>query len=183
MPAATGVAVADQSPATQSAGHVPSGPIAKTSAAALVGPTNAELYNKSRAMRQARDPAIGGNFASLSQLPQRAPVRPATPSSPNQQIKPFHAMQSGPTVSPYLNLYRDENDSEGAPNYYAFVKPQMEQIEANRASQLEIQRLQRQVQGGNVAKPQYRAAATPPSGGNSAARYMDTAQYYSGWQR
>jgi hypothetical protein len=85
------------------------------------------------------------------------------------------------TVSPYLNLHRSEENSEGAPNYFSFVRPQLEQQEAQRRQQLEIQRLQRQVQGGPpaVATPQYDGASAPKT--SRAARFMDTAQFYRGW--
>jgi hypothetical protein len=119
---------------------------------------------------------------SLSQLPRRAPIRPATPATPRQKAKPFQGVQSGTTVSPYLNLYRNEDDGEGAPNYYAFVRPQVEQAEANQVQQLEIQRLQRQLQTGSATAGEFSRATSPAETG-TAARFMDTQQFYSGWQR
>jgi hypothetical protein len=121
--------------------------------------------------------------ATLSQLPRRTPIQPSGATPPRQRTKPFQGIQSDPTVSPYLNLHRNEVEDETAPNYHSFVRPQLEQMEANRRQQLEIMRLQRQMQATSttVAMPQYRnATATsvrPP------ARYMDTAQFYSGWPR
>lgn len=88
--------------------------------------------------------------------------------------KPFTGVGSGPTISPYLNLFRDESQN-AAPNYYAFVRPQQEQYEAARAQQAQLQQLQRQVQ-----QTSYRAPATKVAGG---ARYGDTGRYYSGWRR
>jgi hypothetical protein len=80
-------------------------------------------------------------------------------------------------------LHRAESSEEGAPNYYAFVRPQLEQIEGSRRQQAEILRLQRQMQSNAKAVPAPIAggAAVPNSG--VAARYMDTAQFYSGWRR
>jgi hypothetical protein len=120
--------------------------------------------------------------ATLSQMPRRTPIRPAESGPVRQQGKPFQAISQDPTVSPYLNLHRAENDEEGAPNYFAFVQPQMDQIEAGRRQQAEILRLQRQMQN-NVrsAGGAGRGVALPNSG--VAARYRDTAQFYSGWQR
>jgi hypothetical protein len=87
-----------------------------------------------------------------------------------------------PTVSPYLNLHRDEENGDGAPNYFAFVRPQLDQIEANRAQQRDIQQLQGQLQSSaTVAGPQYRATGLPGTG--TPARYMDTAQFYGGLRR
>jgi hypothetical protein len=65
-------------------------------------------------------------------------------------------------------------------NYFAFVRPQLEAQEAGRTQQREIQQLRGQVQ-----------KLSSPSGGgggqgasqNTAAHYMDTAQFYRGLQR
>jgi hypothetical protein len=129
---------------------------------------------------------LGKARATLSQQPRRTPIQPA-PSQParqqRQQFKPFQTVYRDPTVSPYLNLYRSELDSDSAPNYFAFVRPQMEQIDANRKQQREIQHLRGQLQrvSSTVAGPQYQSSGTPGTG--TTARYMDTAQFYGGWRR
>jgi hypothetical protein len=121
--------------------------------------------------------------ATLSQLPRRTPIRPNSSSTMAVQPKPFEGVFREPTVSPYLNLYRDEENAESAPNYFAFVRPQFEQLEANRMQAREIRQLRGQLQGvsSTVAGPSYQAAGIPGTG--SAARYMDTAQFYGGWRR
>jgi len=128
---------------------------------------------------------FGGYSArvTLSQMPRRAPIRPAGTRPDPQRSKPFQSVHHEPTISPYLNLHRNEDDGEAAPNYYSFVQPQMEQLEINRRQQLEIQRLERQLQGRSSAgaTPQYGSGAT--SGVGTAARFMDTAQFYGGMQR
>jgi hypothetical protein len=99
-----------------------------------------------------------------------------------RQGKPFQTVYREPTVSPYLNLHRDEVNNEGAPNYFAFVRPQLDQIEANRAQQREIQQLRGQLPANStVVGPQYRTSDLPGTG--TPARYMDTAQFYSGMRR
>jgi hypothetical protein len=121
--------------------------------------------------------------AALSQFPTRTPIQ-AGPQQPIQrQLKPFHTIYRDPTVSPYLNLYREENDSEGAPNYFAFVRPELEQIEANRTASRKIQQLSRQMQVRQqpTTGPQFQPTAA--SGRSAPARYMDTAQFYGGWSR
>jgi hypothetical protein len=99
------------------------------------------------------------------------------------QTKPFETVYREPTISPYLNLYRNEDSNEGAPNYHTFVRPYQEQIETNRVQQREIQRLRGQLQGlsSTIAMPQYGQSALPATGTRS--RYMDTAQFYGGWRR
>jgi hypothetical protein len=123
-----------------------------------------------------------GNSASapLNELPRRPPIHAGPQQPARPQLKPFHTVYREPTVSPYLNLYREENDSESAPNYFAFVRPQLEQVEANRAQQAQLQQLSRQLQRpATIAGPRYRADGAP--GASSAARYMDTAQFYGSW--
>jgi hypothetical protein len=117
-------------------------------------------------------------YSTLSEMPRRTPIQPATYGPLSHNGKPFQAASTGPTISPYLNLFRDENEnSESLPSYFSFVRPQMEQQAANQQQQREIANLQRQVQGGAQA----RAVSTPGAGVPS--RFMDTAQFYGGWQR
>lgn len=121
--------------------------------------------------------------ATLSQLPRRAPLQPSSPRPIGRQPKPFDTIHHEPTVSPYMNLHRNEDNDESAPNYFAFVRPQMEQLETARLRQREIQQLHRQLQGvySTAAGPPYPAGGMPGTG--TAARYMDTAQFYAGWRR
>jgi hypothetical protein len=121
--------------------------------------------------------------ASLSQLPRRSSIQSAPPQIVRPQSKPFETIYREPTISPYLNLYREDDDTEGAPNYHTFVRPYQDQIETNRLQQREIQRLRGQIHGisTTIATPQYGEAAIPATGTRS--RYMDTAQFYGGWRR
>jgi hypothetical protein len=122
----------------------------------------------------------GGRSAynTLNEMPRRTPIQPATYGPLSHNGKPFQAASTGPTISPYLNLFRDESENgESLPSYFSLVRPQMEQQAANQQQQREIANLQRQVQGGAQA----RAASTPGAGVPS--RFMDTAQFYGGWQR
>jgi hypothetical protein len=121
--------------------------------------------------------------ATLSRQPRRTPVQSSPPPPMYRQVKPFQTIYRDPTVSPYLNLHRDEASNEGAPNYFSFVRPQMEQIEANRRAQRDIQQLNGQLQGlsGSALRPQYQVHELPGTG--TPARYMDTAQFYGGLRR
>jgi hypothetical protein len=120
--------------------------------------------------------------ATLSEQPRRTRIQ-ATASRPMfRQTKPFQTVYREPTVSPYLNLHREERNNESAPNYFAFVRPQLDQIEANRTQQRDIQQLRGQLQAtSTVVGPQYRASELPGTG--TPARYMDTAQFYNGMRR
>jgi hypothetical protein len=121
--------------------------------------------------------------AGLNQLPRRAPIQSAPPQIMRAPSKPFETIYREPTISPYLNLYREEDNTQGAPNYHTFVRPYQDQIETNRLQQREIQRLRGQLQGisTTIATPQYGDAALPATGIRS--RYMDTAQFYGDWQQ
>jgi hypothetical protein len=87
--------------------------------------------------------------------------------------KPFNMAQGGPTISPYLNLFREE-DNRAAPNYYTFVRPLQDQADSVRMQQLQMQQLQRQVQ---------QTSYSAPTGTAGGARYGDTRHYYGGWKR
>jgi hypothetical protein len=116
--------------------------------------------------------------ATLSQLPRRARIQHSAPQSMRRPAKPFDVIQRDPTVSPYLNLYRNETDNEGAPNYFSLVRPQMDQIDANRYQQREMAQLRGQIgtMSSSVVGPGYHSGSVPGTG--SSARYMDTAQFY-----
>ena len=118
-------------------------------------------------------PAPGQYFATS------APV--AAPARVSPMAKPFQMSPQRPTISPYLNLYREEPD-DSFPNYFAFVLPQIRQQEFAYQQQMELSRLQQQLQ--QTGRP---AVTRAPSGGtggiephNYHARFMNTGHYFSG---
>jgi hypothetical protein len=136
------------------------------------------------AMNRTRMPA--GFYASpearstLNQLPGPAPVQ----SAPRLQAtrrggKPFQAIPTQPTISPYLYLNAGTSTSSPMTNYFAFVRPQLEQAESGRQQQREIQQLRNQLQKMSSTGTGSQSSPNP----NSAAHYMDTAQFYRGLQR
>ena len=116
----------------------------------------------------------------MGRLPGPAPVQVKPADLPAQpRGKPFQSVQSEPAVSPYLNLYRNERSGNNPLNYLTLVRPQLDQIQANRQQAVEMQRLRSQVQN---------LSSGDPIGGSSArmgasARYMDTGQFYGGMKR
>lgn len=143
----------------------------------------------------ARSKTIAGVYtnasatATLSKIPRPAPVQRPTAAPPvahagHVRGKPFQAVDSGPTVSPYLNLYRNEVNANTMPNYYAFVRPQLDQIEANRKQAADMQRLQAQLQNtqsaGGSQPVMYGTGDTGPA---PVARFGDTAQFYQRTRR
>jgi hypothetical protein len=143
---------------------------------AFIEPVTAPVTNQAR---QALD-FYGGYTAraTLNQMPRRSAIRPATTGQMQHNGKPFQNATTGTTVSPYLNLFRDDDrDTDASPSYYAFVRPQLDQQEAAQRQQRELDRMQRQGQAVPAASGgQYQSTGGP-------ARYMDTAQFYGGWRR
>jgi hypothetical protein len=118
--------------------------------------------------------------STLNQLPGPAPVQ----SAPRLQAtrpggKPFQAIPGRSTISPYLFMNAGTNTATPITNYLAFVRPQMEQAESGRQQQREIQQLRSQLQKMSSNGAGSEQLANP----NTAARYMDTAQFYRGLQR
>jgi hypothetical protein len=68
------------------------------------------------------------------------------------------------TVSPYLNLYR--NDGSRLPNYQTLVRPQLQQQAVNQFQQQEIDRLQTK-----VARGDERQSLMPKTGHPSRFHY------------
>lgn len=129
---------------------------------------------------------FGGESArqTLEQMPPRpsftSETRSASAAAPRGH-KPFQHASRGPTISPYLNLDRPET-SEELPNYFAFVRPQVEQNEINRRQQRELLKLERQVQTAAYGTAAATAGSTTPTTGHGT-RFGDTGRYYGGWRR
>jgi hypothetical protein len=157
-------------------------PILPVAATAPASSAAAAQTSATMAAGRIRTPAglypSASSQATLSRLPGPTPVQP-TPRQPQpaRASKPFQGVQSEPAISPYLNLYRDDRNST-LPNYLTLVRPQVEQREAQRAQQQEIQNLRGQLQNMSSAP----AARQSPSS-RTSARYMDTAQFYGGMHR
>ena len=113
---------------------------------------------------------------SLNQIPRRPTSPPAVPWSP-RPTKPFTGGSLRSSVSPYLNLFRwDSEDS--APNYFAFVQPQLQQQEFAQRQQAEMRRLNRQVQAASASLGIAPAGSGAVPSTGHATRYMNTGGYY-----
>lgn len=114
---------------------------------------------------------------ALAQLPNRPSTGMTSPPPVRQAPKPFEGtVNNSPTVSPYMNLFHAESD-EAPPNYFAYVRPALQQQEANRRAQLEFRSLERQVR-----QVSYGEAVKNPGGGvpstGHGTRYLNTSRYY-----
>jgi hypothetical protein len=109
----------------------------------------------------------------------------ATPAA--AQVPGARYTPARPTISPYLNLLRP--DDAILPNYYTFVRPEL-QTETVRAQQALVNRQQQsmlfqqqneidQVVGGSTLRT--RVAQVRPTG--TASGFMNTSHYFPGTQR
>ncbi len=96
--------------------------------------------------------------------------------------RPQRFQPSRPTVSPYLNLFRNNNSP--VPNYYTFVRPELNQMQVNQQQQQLLLRQSAEIQGlqQNLLQAQ---TAGPVSGTSSwfqtpgsRSTFMNTGGYF-----
>jgi hypothetical protein len=145
-------------------------------------PTVVEPQFKNRSRPLVNPYASASAQTAMNKMPRPMEVQSAPTRQPARlRGKPFQAVASEPAISPYLSLYQNNSNQNQLLNYYTVVRPQMEQIEANKKQEAELQKLRAQVQnvtqGG--AKPQpMMGNASSSDGMTVSAHYMDTAQFY-----
>ena len=87
--------------------------------------------------------------------------------------KPFAGYSLGPTVSPYLNLFRVDQNGQSAFNYSTLVEPQLQQQQINKQQQLQNQQTSRRIQA-IAASPDFNpqgARDEAPTGHQTAFMY------------
>ena len=149
-------------------------------------------------LKQTGRPAERGRLYRKSDIRQtQAPPERFTANAGDRftsQPRPFGGIRRKPTVSPYLNLFRDEiNDT--AANYQSYVRPQLEEQRADAAEQNELRRLRGRTNGNGRGFVQQTSAATPlnagrandgnfrsrrPASTSNVARFGDTGRYFGG---
>ena len=67
-------------------------------------------------------------------------------TSSSLRSKPFSSYTASPTVSPYLNLFRDDFSGQRDFNYSTLVKPALQQQQLNQQIQRQNMELSRRVQ-------------------------------------
>jgi hypothetical protein len=104
--------------------------------------------------------------------------RPSLPAAPRPTVsarsKPFSSIPAGPTVSPYLALDLQEN-GVGLPNYYAFVRPQLEQEQQRQVQQVQYQRIQQQFNAAS-GSPAFSNGGLPTTG--HSTQFMNPGGYF-----
>ncbi len=126
--------------------------------------------------------ATSAGQAAMNRMPHPMPVQSIPTRQPTRlRGKPFSSVQSEPAISPYLNLYRNDSSQNQLINYYTLVRPQLDQIDANKRQAADLQKLRSQVLNASQHPSQGQGATYDPSsqeGMTVSAHYMDTAQFY-----
>lgn len=120
---------------------------------------------------------------ALAQLPQRPSSGQTRPNQPRQMAKPFQGrVDSSPTISPYLNLFREEN-TEDLPNYFTYVRPAQRQRQANARARQRINTLQNEVQQVSYEQSIQQSATGSVPGTGHGTRYFNTTGFYPSTRR
>jgi hypothetical protein len=90
---------------------------------------------------RARTPYVGVPTASSSTGSSYSPGAGVGNAS-----KPFSSYSSSPTVSPYLNLFREDLEGGGDLNYNTLVRPQLQQQQFNQQVQRQNMQLAQRLQ-------------------------------------
>ena len=106
------------------------------------GYTSQSLNAISLQNARARVGYVGQSSAGMPQLSRGA----ASSFTPSSSTKPFSSVTSSPTVSPYLNLFREDFDGSGDFNYQTLVRPQLQQQQYNQQFQRQNMELSARVQ-------------------------------------
>jgi hypothetical protein len=106
------------------------------------------------------------SFSTFNQSQQRT----------RQKNKPFASVSRGPTVTPYLGL--TGLPSGGATNYYANVKPQLEQQRVNQQAQQQNVKLQHQLNQMAAQAPFDPRGSEQMAPTGHAAVYLNLGGYY-----
>jgi hypothetical protein len=134
------------------------------------------------------------NFPTLAPQAFNAPQYQSTPSysgpsSPTVSTeKPFSGYRSAPAISPYMGLYQFNTDP-GVNNYYAYVRPALDQLQVNRQLEWQNQALQSSLLNSSgspntpVGSPTGAPIQSSSIGGSGAppSFYMNFRNYYPGF--
>lgn len=125
-----------------------------------------------------------GNYGQASFNQRYAPgggSRVPTLGGGGPTSKPFSSVGSSPTVSPYLNLFREDFDGGGDFNYQTLVRPQFQQLATNQQFQRQNTELSQRVQAISAQSAFQNPAGSEqqyPTGHQTAFGYFG--RYYPG---
>lgn len=128
-----------------------------------------------------------GNFGQASINERYSPgggSRVPSLAGSGTSAKPFSSVSSSPTVSPYLNLFREDFDGGGDFNYQTLVRPQFQQLATNQQFQRQNTELSQRVQAISAQSAFQNPAGSEqqyPTGHQTAFGYYG--RYYPGMQQ
>ena len=121
----------------------------------------------------------GKNVRPLPRSTMREQVPLPRPVQVAAQSKPFSRVSRTSTISPYLSLDVRQSDV-GIPNYYAFVKPLLQQRATNRLQQKQFGQMEQKLRTASVNG----IVANNPSGGmpttGHSTQFLNMGQYFPG---
>lgn len=115
-------------------------------------------------------------YSSPPPRPLPAPQQ-ATPTRPAPFYKPFSGVQQAAAISPYLGLDAVRETETSLPNYFLYVRPQIEQQQVNQVQQAQYRKLQQQVR--TAAGPDLAAGPGTAYG----PQFMNSGGYYPALRR
>lgn len=158
-----------------------------TGATAAYGYSPAALPVSPTALR-----ALSGPSPAPGRVPAGGPTTGYAPASIQPNVgpaptvvaeKPFSGYAPPPVYSPYMNLFRNDNDRGRINNYYSLVRPMQEQQRINYQTQNTLQSLQSttRAQGSQLQQIDQRMQAPVPQSTNPS--FMNYQNYYPGLAR
>lgn len=135
--------------------------------------------------QQGRGPSIAAirsqQIADQLQADRMAPST-GVAASPARVSKPYANYTPPPAVSPYFNLYRTDNQAGTINNYYTFVKPQVDQRQANLSFGGEIRGIQSNQRLQNTAV-QRLGKLNQVQGTNAPEFFQNSGAYFPAFNR
>jgi hypothetical protein len=115
--------------------------------ALITTPRTVNNFTKTQALARINSGYAGVRNPSLSPLPSmQTPRLGLGVNTATRSSKPFSSVQSAPTVSPYLNLFRTDLQGGGNFNYSTLVQPQLQQQQLNQQLERQNQQTNRRLQ-------------------------------------
>jgi hypothetical protein len=114
--------------------------------------------------------------------PQASPVPPPVPVRTAPIAKPFSGVQQAAAITPYLGLDAARETESSLPNYFMYVRPQLDQQRVNHIQHAQTRKLQQQVRTASAP-----GVVTSPGGGipttGHSSQFMNSGGYYPALQR
>jgi hypothetical protein len=120
----------------------------------------------------------GKNAQTVYQQPTTGQLLPKPqPVQVTRAGKPFSGTVRSSTITPYLNLDVRQSDV-GLPNYYAFVRPKLEQQRTNQRQRQRMQRMQSELRMASTPGIMSSEGGIPTTG--HSTQFLNMGNYFPG---